>query len=182
MSEAPGSAARAVTPPWSGGRRAAIVAVALAVVVVGGGIGFYFFSRGTDPKSSKVGVAVDAAGSPVLLTVGCPGRTIGAAQVHRPGGSAVWSAQRTGGRGAAGIAMSGPVAGYEVTGDVAAAAADERLELGSVRDDRGVSVGTAQIVFRRADLKADQILVGVRSRDGSPLYESSSAFRAPVRC
>ncbi|MBI2806346.1 MAG: hypothetical protein HYX68_15310 [Planctomycetes bacterium] len=149
------------------------------------GMVIYVRTEGAPRTPARVGVVLRADGRPVLVTVQCAGRWVGSAKVVRAESvdTVVWSAEALVKPGSRDVAMSGPVPGYGVDGNLENVPAEVRLELGSVADDRGVAIGESRVVFRRVDLRVDEVLVGVIAKDGSLRYMPRGEFAGSLpRC
>lgn len=158
-----------------------MVAVALALGAGVAGLVIYVLSQNQSRTPARVGLAVDAEGRPELLTAQCPRRWVGSAAVSSGKGSdaVVWRADAVGQVGVSDLPMSGPIPGYRIVGDLGNVAPEMPLELGPVINDRGVHIGESMIVFRQADLRSDEVLVGLEV-DGSLSFTSRSDFAAPL--
>jgi hypothetical protein len=138
----------------------------------------YVLTRGpgSDPRAS-VGVWLNEAGDPELVTVQCSGYTIGDATIHdAEDATVVWRAEREPDRGGWSLPLVGLVHGYRITPPGWRVSADGRYRLGEVHDNTGRALVPGHIEFSRADLRRDQVLVGRGDPDAPPRYVANDTF------
>jgi hypothetical protein len=160
---------------------AIVLGVGLTLLALGVA-GLVVYSHAHDNSGSKVGVLLDDQNRPVLVAVQCPGHRIGRASIRlKDSSEVVWRAEHISGRASNELPLIGEIPGYLVTGQIATP--DTWFEVGQVKDDAEVGVGTAEIEFRLSDLRRDEVLDGVTGARAGLSYVSVAEFSsAPPRC